>query len=35
MRACGASWGGRFDDLTALNNLPLILRAKLAWAHDW
>jgi uncharacterized protein with beta-barrel porin domain len=27
--------GGRFDDLTALGNLPLILRAKLAWAHDW
>ena len=27
--------GGRFDDLTALNNLPLVLRAKLAWAHDW
>jgi autotransporter-associated beta strand protein len=27
--------GSRFDDLTALDNLPLILRAKLAWAHDW
>jgi uncharacterized protein with beta-barrel porin domain len=27
--------GARFDDLTALNNLPLVLRAKLAWAHDW
>jgi autotransporter-associated beta strand protein len=27
--------GGRFDDLTALNNLPLLLRAKVAWAHDW
>jgi uncharacterized protein with beta-barrel porin domain len=27
--------GGRFDDLTAINNLPLILRAKVAWAHDW
>jgi outer membrane autotransporter protein len=27
--------GGRFDDLTTLDNLPLILRAKLAWAHDW
>jgi outer membrane autotransporter protein len=27
--------GGRFDDLTALNAMPLILRAKLAWAHDW
>jgi uncharacterized protein YhjY with autotransporter beta-barrel domain len=27
--------GARFDDLTAINNLPLILRAKVAWAHDW
>ncbi len=27
--------GARFDDLTALANLPLILRAKVAWAHDW
>ena len=27
--------GARFDDLTMLNNLPLILRARLAWAHDW
>jgi uncharacterized protein with beta-barrel porin domain len=27
--------GTRFDDLTTLNNLPLMLRAKLAWAHDW
>jgi uncharacterized protein with beta-barrel porin domain len=27
--------GARFDDLTALGNLPLILRARLAWAHDW
>jgi autotransporter-associated beta strand protein len=27
--------GSRFDDLTTLDNLPLILRAKLAWAHDW
>jgi uncharacterized protein with beta-barrel porin domain len=27
--------GARFDDLTALNAMPLILRAKLAWAHDW
>jgi uncharacterized protein with beta-barrel porin domain len=27
--------GSRFDDLTAINNLPLILRAKVAWAHDW
>jgi outer membrane autotransporter protein len=27
--------GSRFDDLTTLNNLPLILRAKVAWAHDW
>jgi outer membrane autotransporter protein len=27
--------GSRFDDLTAINNLPLVLRAKVAWAHDW
>ncbi len=27
--------GSRFDDLTTLDNLPLILHAKLAWAHDW
>ena len=26
--------GARADDLTTLNNLPLILRARLAWAHD-
>jgi hypothetical protein len=27
--------GARFDDLMALNDMPLILRARLAWAHDW
>jgi autotransporter-associated beta strand protein len=27
--------GARLDDLTALADRPLILRAKLAWAHDW
>jgi uncharacterized protein with beta-barrel porin domain len=27
--------GTRLDDLTALDNMPLILRAKLAWAHHW
>jgi uncharacterized protein with beta-barrel porin domain len=27
--------GGRFDDLTAVGAMPLILRAKVAWAHDW
>lgn len=27
--------GARFDDLTALNAMPLILRARAAWAHDW
>jgi Autotransporter beta-domain len=27
--------GARFDDLTALNGMPLILRTRLAWAHDW
>jgi autotransporter-associated beta strand protein len=27
--------GARFDDLTMLNAMPLILRSRLAWAHDW
>jgi outer membrane autotransporter protein len=27
--------GTRFDDLTMLNTMPLILRARVAWAHDW
>jgi uncharacterized protein YhjY with autotransporter beta-barrel domain len=27
--------GARFDDPTLLNGLPLILRARVAWAHDW
>jgi uncharacterized protein with beta-barrel porin domain len=27
--------GARFDDLTMFNAMPLILRARLAWAHDW
>ena len=27
--------GARFDDPTLLNGMPLILRAKLSWAHDW
>jgi outer membrane autotransporter protein len=27
--------GGRFDDLTGLGAMPLMLRAKVAWAHDW
>src|ERR1700684_812004 len=27
--------GARFDDLTTLNGMPLILRGRLAWAHDW
>lgn len=27
--------GARFDDLTTLNAMPLILRARAAWAHDW
>ena len=25
----------RFDDLTLLGTMPLVLRARLAWAHDW
>ncbi len=27
--------GARFDDLTMLYGMPLILRGRLAWAHDW
>lgn len=27
--------GLRLDDLTALDGMPLMLRARLAWAHDW
>ncbi len=27
--------GARFDDPTLVAGLPLILRARLAWAHDW
>jgi uncharacterized protein with beta-barrel porin domain len=27
--------GSRFDDLTTLDTMPLLLRASLAWAHDW
>ena len=27
--------GARADDLTMLGDSPLILRARVAWAHDW
>ncbi len=27
--------GARFDNLQVVNNMPLVLRARLAWAHDW
>ena len=27
--------GTRFDDLTLLGTMPLMLTARLAWAHDW
>jgi outer membrane autotransporter protein len=27
--------GARFDDPTLLGGMPLVLRARLAWAHDW
>jgi outer membrane autotransporter protein len=27
--------GARFDDLTLLDSTPLMLTARLAWAHDW
>ena len=27
--------GARFDDLTAWSTMPIQLRARVAWAHDW
>ena len=27
--------GGRFDALTAWGAMPVQLRARVAWAHDW
>ena len=27
--------GSRFDGLTMLGDMPLVLRARAAWAHDW
>jgi autotransporter-associated beta strand protein len=27
--------GARFDEPTTLNGMPVTLRARLAWAHDW
>jgi outer membrane autotransporter protein len=27
--------GARFDNLQVVDNMPLIWRARLAWAHDW
>jgi uncharacterized protein with beta-barrel porin domain len=27
--------GGRFDELTMLGGMPVQLRARIAWAHDW
>jgi hypothetical protein len=27
--------GARFDDLTSLDGKPLVLRTRVAWAHDW
>jgi outer membrane autotransporter protein len=31
-----SEFGARFDHLTALSNgMPLTLRARVAWAHDW
>ena len=27
--------GARFDNLQMLNGMPLVLRGRLAWAHDW
>jgi uncharacterized protein with beta-barrel porin domain len=30
-----AELGSRFDDLAMLGAMPLVLRARVAWAHDW
>jgi uncharacterized protein YhjY with autotransporter beta-barrel domain len=30
-----SEFGTRFADMIAVNGMPLILRARLAWAHDW
>jgi uncharacterized protein with beta-barrel porin domain len=27
--------GARFDNFTVVAGMPLMLRARLAWAHDW
>jgi autotransporter-associated beta strand protein len=27
--------GARFDNLQIVNHMPLVLRARAAWAHDW
>jgi uncharacterized protein with beta-barrel porin domain len=27
--------GARFDNLQIVNGMPVVLRARLAWAHDW
>jgi uncharacterized protein with beta-barrel porin domain len=27
--------GARFDHLTTFSNMPLMLRGRVAWAHDW
>jgi len=27
--------GARFDGLATMNGLPMIVRGRLAWAHDW
>ena len=27
--------GARFDNLTVWDGMPLVLRGRLAWAHDW
>ena len=27
--------GARFDNLQIVDNMPLVLRGRLAWAHDW
>jgi uncharacterized protein with beta-barrel porin domain len=30
-----SEFGARFDNLQVVDAMPLVLRARLAWAHDW
>jgi uncharacterized protein with beta-barrel porin domain len=30
-----SEFGARFDNLQIINGMPVVLRGRLAWAHDW